>query len=1024
MDHLASLLSDSIQYALEVAVPRKKHSAFAKPWWTKDNSQLRKAMSKALRRWKRSRSPEDWTEYKNARSQHFYEIKRSKENHWQAFLENAKGKAIWAAQKYLKPYQSHTSPPLSKSDGSLTTSHEEKCTILRQTLFPEQPTLRTDILQNNSLSSSSIEWQPLHLEELRASIFSSHPLKAPGPDGINFLCLQHTFNAIPTLLHSIFETYLSAGYHPQIWRQSTTVILKKPNKPDYSQPKAYRPIALLNTLGKTLEKIMAKRLSYMAESVLHMLPSQQCGGRPGRSALDAVMTLVHTILEGWRKGKDTTALLVDIKGAFDNVHHPTLLNILQQKGAPYQLITWTSSFLSHRSTTLLVDGRKDSLQPVQTGIPQGSPISPLLFLIYTSNLYPTISINHVKTLGFVDDITLYTQGNIQHNTHTLSKALQKCLRWTNEHHTSLDLGEKLGFIHFTRKLAPFPSLLLPDTSMKKPSTSVKLLGIHLDSKLTFNIHIQHASAKAERAALGLARLGRCNYGMTAAAIRQLYLACVAPVMDYGAPVWWTGKESHISKLKKAHSIGLRAILGTFRTTPISAMEIDSALLPLSIRLDTLCNRAALRLCTSTSYSNPVRSCLPPNFLSTRTRYPPLLSEPPEYRTWYDHSRNTKPWRTNIHCLLARASSALSQNLEQINPSLHPPWEPSLPHLNIHIQASTEIDKNQAMLHHQKLYTQLTSSSSNLIIYTDGSYLNGKAGCSYVVLYMEQWIMSRMFNLGAYNTEYDAELLAISKALESLSKLISSHNFINTFIFSDSASAIKNILIPSYKTGQQICTTARQAASSFLLQYPSNHLYLSWIPGHCSIQGNNKADILAKKATQLLYQHHKLSSISLSKKTIQDLSIKNWTVQWNEGTKGKSFRKIASHTPTLNLKALPTNSLLAQPPRRIMATVTQLRTGHAFLGSYYRRFVPSEPISCNCGAALQTREHILSTCPLYREDRYILRKASRTLDVKDLLGTTKGILAVAEFIKVTGAGYKSRINAGSIGWSGGMGDIRD
>ena len=94
---------------------------------------------------------------------------------------------------------------------------------------------------------------------------SSSSSKAPGPDGLGFECLKVAYTAIPEYFHSLFEVLIGAGYHPKIWQEATIVIIKKAAKPDYSTPKAYRPISLLNCLGKISEKIMATRLAHMAE---------------------------------------------------------------------------------------------------------------------------------------------------------------------------------------------------------------------------------------------------------------------------------------------------------------------------------------------------------------------------------------------------------------------------------------------------------------------------------------------------------------------------------------------------------------------------------------------------------------------------------------------------------------------------------------------------------------------------------------------------------------------------------------
>lgn len=154
---------------------------------------------------------------------------------------------------------------------------------------------------------------------------TSSPNKAPGPDRINFKCIQQAYSAVPHHFNAFYKATMTAGYHPHIWREATIVIIKKPNKPDHSIPKAYRPVSLLNCLGKVLEKIMATRLAYLAERY-GLLHQWQIGGRPKRSAVDACMLVASIVDEAKRKGKVVSALFMDVKGAFDNVSKDRLMH--------------------------------------------------------------------------------------------------------------------------------------------------------------------------------------------------------------------------------------------------------------------------------------------------------------------------------------------------------------------------------------------------------------------------------------------------------------------------------------------------------------------------------------------------------------------------------------------------------------------------------------------------------------------------------------------------------------------------
>ena len=138
------------------------------------------------------------------------------------------------------------------------------------------------------------KWEKVIHREIKNAIFSSSFKKVSGSDEILFLILQKSYHAISDLFDIVFSKLIKNGYHPQCWKESIGAILKKLNKVDYSQPKAYRIIMLLNCLGKISEKIIATRLSHFAEHS-NLLHNEQMGGRKNRSAIDASLCLLHDI---------------------------------------------------------------------------------------------------------------------------------------------------------------------------------------------------------------------------------------------------------------------------------------------------------------------------------------------------------------------------------------------------------------------------------------------------------------------------------------------------------------------------------------------------------------------------------------------------------------------------------------------------------------------------------------------------------------------------------------------------------
>ena len=157
------------------------------------------------------------------------------------------------------------------------------------------------------------------------------------------------------------------GYHPKEWHTSIAVALQKPKR-DYSLPRSYRLIQLLEVLGKVLECIQAQRLAYITAKH-DLFPSSQFGGIPGRSAKDALLCTVHDIEMAWNHKHKASILTFNITGFFDTIPHSHLLNTLCSYHIPLPITQWVHSFLQDQQTSICLDGKRDKLCPIEIGVP-------------------------------------------------------------------------------------------------------------------------------------------------------------------------------------------------------------------------------------------------------------------------------------------------------------------------------------------------------------------------------------------------------------------------------------------------------------------------------------------------------------------------------------------------------------------------------------------------------------------------------------------------------------------------------
>jgi hypothetical protein len=396
LDKRVVLLQTVIQDTVRDTIPLANPSRWVRTGWSDECTETVKRARRARRKWVADGSHETYVSYRQAVNERKRQIKRDSALGWRQTVADIMRNPAkmwrltkWARTTAQEPPPPLQFPPIKDRDGRHHSSNEAKANILADHFFP--PPVRVDLADTEGyryppeLSMS----QEVTTDEISSILKTIAPDKAPGPDSIPNRFLRECRDVLAEPLAKLFQVCLQSSYHPTPFRHSKTVVLIKLQKPAHDVAKVCRPIALLNTLGKVLEEIFAWRMSALAEEH-HLLPTTQMGARPGRSTVTALEMLTEQIRTVW--GNDTTLVVsmlsLDISGAFDNVSHHRLIHNIRDGRLPHWVAEYIRSFLTDRTTTLTLGTCEDRVRSTTSGIPQGSTLSPILFLFFASTLLP------------------------------------------------------------------------------------------------------------------------------------------------------------------------------------------------------------------------------------------------------------------------------------------------------------------------------------------------------------------------------------------------------------------------------------------------------------------------------------------------------------------------------------------------------------------------------------------------------------------------------------------------------------
>jgi hypothetical protein len=392
--------------------------------------------------------------------------------------------------------------------------------------------------------------------------------KAVGPDEISPRILREARLEIASVLTFIFNQSLNDGQIPDDWLIANIFALHKKGATD--QPENYRPISLTSVVSKVMEHIVHSSVSNFLESRSIISPRQH-GFRPGHSCETQLILAIDDWAKALDDGFPTDIAIFDFSKAFDSVPHQRLISKLSSFGIRSKTLQWITAFLSGRRQRVVINGSKSEWLPVTSGVPQGTVLGPLLFLLYINDITAEIS-SEIRM--FADDCILYRQIKSHSDRLALQNDIDSMLNWSLKWQMQYN-SKKCHILQISRQrknnnLSHYHYHLGQDILTQVDS--YPYLGVTVSSDLRWNNHINNISLKATRT---LNFIRRNIYGCTVEAKALAYTALVRPHLEYASAAWDPHTAVNINRLEAVQHRAARFVKRDYRrTTSMSGILKD------------------------------------------------------------------------------------------------------------------------------------------------------------------------------------------------------------------------------------------------------------------------------------------------------------------------------------------------------------------------------------------------------------------------------------------------------------------
>ena len=637
-EYVTEQISNTILNAATDSIPNKYVTIRPAdpPWMHNEIRKLIRQRKRLHKKAKRLNTDQIWRKFRKLRNKIVKEIRSSKLNYENRIANllktNTQDIRTWwkLSKQVLKLDKNEETIPSLYYNNTSYEDDEDKAEILNdyfisQAQLNDSEVILPDLVLPPYHLLDSITISPQDVLDILKSLDTT---KASGPDVINPRLLKEASNELCIPLSILFSRLITLGKFPQAWKNGNLTPIHK--KDARNLPNNYRPISLLSVLGKTMERAVHKQVyNYCVSN--NVFTPHQSGFIKGDSTTYQLLHLYNSFCEAVDSGKEVRVIFFDISKAFDRVWHKGLIHKLQGIGLSGEILDWFHDYLTSRQQRVVLNGKASAYKTVPAGVPQGSILGPLLFLVYINDIVNEINCN-VRL--FADDTCLYI---IVENpivaANILNDNLEKVHTWANSWLVDFNPRKTESMIISRKRNKPFhPELIMNNTPIAEVITH-RHLGLVFSSDCGWHTHIVTITGKGWQR---INILRSFKFRLDRKSLERMYISFIRPVLEYSGIVWDNCNNDDKQAVEKIQIEALRIITGATKLCSIAKLYQETGFETLEDR------RNKQKLITFYKMSNS----LSPIYLSRLV--PPQVRENSEYLLRNSSNTSTIHANSNLY----------------------------------------------------------------------------------------------------------------------------------------------------------------------------------------------------------------------------------------------------------------------------------------------------------------------------------------------------------------------------------------